>query len=208
MLCQVSRWFSCQAEQSAASGPYQDPPGSRSPADFFKEVFPAKIAMIASQIQPRRCAFAFTFVEAVFTIAVIGIMASLAVSAISNASRDANRIVARQQQAAINEALAAWVMSQTRVGNTAQLQSVSNIRAGYNALSTSSARFSLLLPNSAASDPTARAGFLDQTTADHFLEYTTSTDRLKSASLESAKQYLSLPNWTDGDFPRAELVNE
>ncbi|MDZ4289513.1 MAG: type II secretion system protein, partial [Prosthecobacter sp.] len=151
---------------------------------------------------------AFTFVEAIFTVAIIGIMASLAVSAISNASRDTNRIVARQQQAAVNEALNAWVMSQTRVGNTAQIQSVANIRSTYNALTTTSARFNLLLPNSAASDPSARAGFIDQSTADHFLEYTTSTDKLKTSALEGAKQYLNLPTWVDGDTPQAELVNE
>lgn len=150
----------------------------------------------------------FTFVEAIFTIAIIGIMASLAVSAISNASRDTNRIVARQQQAAVNEALLGWVMSQSRVGNTAQIQSVTNIRNIYNSLTTTSARFNLLLPNVAASDPSARAGFLDQSTADHFLEYTTSTDRLKTSALEGAKQYLNLPTWVDGDSPQAELVNE
>ena len=150
----------------------------------------------------------FTFIEAIFTVAIIGIMASLVVSAMSNASRDANRVVARQQQAAINEALQAWVMSQTRVGNTAQIQSVNNIRSTYNSLSTSSARFNLIIPNPSAADPNARAGFLDQGTADHFLEYTTNTDRLKSASLESAKQYISLPTWVDGEHPKAEIVNE
>lgn len=153
----------------------------------------------------------FTFVEAIFTLAIIGIMASLAISAISNGARDANRVVARQQQAAINEALVAWVMGQMRVrsGNveTAQVQSISNIRATYNVISTTLARFNLLVPNPSSSDPGTRAGYLDKTTADHFLEYTTNTDRLNSAALEGAKQYISLPNWQDGDFPRAELVN-
>ncbi len=151
---------------------------------------------------------AFTFIEAIFTIAIIGIMSSLAVSAISNGSRDANRIVARQQQAAVSEAISAWVMSQTRVGNTAQIQSLANIRSTYNSLATTSARFNLLLPNSAAIDPNARAGFLDTTTSDHFLEYTSSTDRLRTSALEGAKQYLSLPAWQDGDLPRVDLVNE
>ena len=155
-----------------------------------------------------RPARGFTFVEAIFTIAIIGIMASLAVSAISNASRDANRIVARQQQAAVNEALNAWVMSQARVGNSAQIQSVNNIRSAYNALSSTSARFNLLLPNSAAADPNARAGYLDQSTADHFLDYTTGTDRLKTSALEGTKQYINLPTWVDGEAPQAELVNE
>ncbi|HEY1082125.1 MAG TPA: prepilin-type N-terminal cleavage/methylation domain-containing protein, partial [Prosthecobacter sp.] len=74
----------------------------------------------------------FTFVEAVFTIAIIGIMAALAISAISNAARDTNRIVARQQQATVQEALNAWVLSQSRVRtatgqDTAQVQSIDNL---------------------------------------------------------------------------------
>jgi len=157
----------------------------------------------ASRLRP-----GFTFVEAVFTIAIIGIMAALAVSAISNGARDANRIVARQQQAAVQEAVIAWVMGQTRVGSTAQVQSLANIRTSYNTLTTTSARFNLVLPNSTATDVNARAGYLDKATADHFLEYTTSTDRLKTAALEGAKQYLTLPNWQDGEFPKVELVNE
>jgi prepilin-type N-terminal cleavage/methylation domain-containing protein len=150
----------------------------------------------------------FTFVEAIFTIAIIGIMASLVVSAISNASRDANRIVARQQQATINEALQAWVMGQMRATSSAQIQSVSSIRDRYNALTTTSARFNLLLPNPTATDVNNRAGYLDQGTADHFLEYTTNTDRLKSSALEGSKQYLTLPTWAEGESPSAEMVNE
>lgn len=150
----------------------------------------------------------FSFVEAIFTIAIIGIMSSLVVAAISNASRDAHRVMARQQQAAVNSALTAWVMAQTRVGSTAQVRSLESVRTTYNALPTTSARFNLLVPNASSPDPNLRAGFMDQTTADHFLDYTTSTDRLKTAAMDNAKQYLSLPTWQSGDFPRVELVNE
>jgi|UniRef100_UPI003784E5C1 type II secretory pathway pseudopilin PulG len=150
----------------------------------------------------------FSFVEAIFTIAIIGIMSSLVVAAISNASRDAHRVMARQQQAAVNSALTAWVMAQTRVGSTAQVRGLESVRTTYNALPTTSARFNLLVPNASSPDPNLRAGFLDQTTADHFLDYTTGTDRLKTAAMDNAKQYLSLPTWQSGDFPRVELVNE
>lgn len=150
----------------------------------------------------------FSFVEAIFTIAIIGIMSSLVVSAISNASRDAHRVMARQQQASVQSALTAWVMSQSRVGSTAQVRGLEDIRTSYNALGTTSARFNLLVPNPSSPDPSVRVGFLDPTTADHFLDYTTGTDRLKTAALENAKQYLSLPTWQSGDFPRVELVNE
>ncbi len=157
---------------------------------------------------PKLSRAAFTFVEAIFTIAVIGIMSALAISAISNGARDANRIVARQQQAAINEALTTWVMTQTRVGNTAQMRSLNSLRNQYNALGTSLARFNLLVPNPASADVNVRNGYLEKTTADHFLEYTSNTNRLQSKALKGSGQYLTLPNWVDGGFPTVELVNE
>ncbi len=150
----------------------------------------------------------FSFVEAIFTIAIIGIMSSLVVGAISNASRDANRVIARQQQATVFSALTAWVMAQTRTGGTAQVRSLESVRTTYNALGTTMARFNLLVPAPSSPDPSLRAGFLDQTTTDHFMDYTTGSDRLKTAALDNASQYLTLPNWQAGDFPRVDLVNE
>lgn len=159
--------------------------------------------------QPVHRRSAFTFVEAVFTIAIIGIMAALAVSAISNASRDANRIVARQQQAAVQEALLAWVLSQTRVSSTAQVQTINTIRLDYNKnTQTNKARFDKLRPDAANPDPAARAGFLDVTTVQHFDDNTVGTDRIKSAAMIGSKQYLKFPDWTEGDMPRVELVDE
>lgn len=150
----------------------------------------------------------FSFVEAIFTIAIIGIMASLVVAAISNVSTDAHRVMARQQQASLQNALTAWVMAQTRVGSTAQVRSLETIRTSYNAQGTSRARFLLLVPNPTSADPSARAGFLDQTTADHFAEYTTSSEKLLTSALDHSGQYLTLPTWQSGDFPRVEMVNE
>ncbi len=150
----------------------------------------------------------FSFVEAIFTIAIIGIMSSIVVAAISNASRDAHRVMARQQQASVQSALTAWVMAQSRVGNTAQFRSLESVRTTYNALPTTQTRFNLLVPNASSPDPSLRAGFLDQTTADHFVEYTTNPSRLLTAALDNAQQYLSLPDWQSGDFPRVDLVNE
>jgi type II secretory pathway pseudopilin PulG len=149
---------------------------------------------------------AFTFVEAIFTIAVIGIMSALALTAISNGSKDANRIVARQQQAAIQEALNGWVMSQTRVGNTAQIRSLASIQASYNALTTTEARFNLLVPNPNSPDPNQKEGYIDRSTSDHFFAYRESSDKLYSASLKAIKQYLVLSDWATGSFPKVEMV--
>ncbi len=150
----------------------------------------------------------FSFVEAIFTIAIIGIMSSIVVAAISNAARDANRVMSRQQQASVQSALTAWVMAQMRVGTTAQFRSLEDVRNAYNTNSTSLLRFNLLIPNATSPDPTLRAGFLDQTTADHFADYTTNANQLQTASLVNAQQYLSLPDWQSGDFPHVDLVNQ
>ncbi len=150
----------------------------------------------------------FSFVEAIFTIAIIGIMSSIVVAAISNASRDAHRVMARQQQASVQSALTAWVMAQMRVGNTAQFRSLESVRTTYNALASSKLRFNLLIPNPASSDPSLRVGFLDQTTADHFADYTTNANQLQTAALANAQQYLSFADWQIGDFPHVDLVNQ
>lgn len=149
----------------------------------------------------------FSFVEAIFTIAIIGIMSSIVVAAISNASRDAHRVMARQQQAAVQGALTAWVMAQMRVGNTAQFRGLESVRAEYNSKSIQD-RFKLLKPDPTSTDPSTRFGFLDQTTADHFIEYTTNSNQLQTAALYNAQQYLTLPDWQQGDFPRVDLVNQ
>lgn len=147
----------------------------------------------------------FTLVEAVLTLAVIGIMASLVVGAITNASKDAQRIVGRQQQAAVQNAVNAWVMSQTRVGNTSQLMSVNDIRTLYNAQSTAKGKFDTFLAPNAT---TGLGGYLDKTTADHFSAYTTNNQQLKTSALDLARQHLELPTWTAGGFPRVDLVND
>ncbi|WP_397379807.1 type II secretion system protein [Prosthecobacter sp.] len=150
----------------------------------------------------------FSFVEAIFTIAIIGIMSSIVVAAISNASRDAHRVMARQQQAAVQGALTAWVMAQMRVGNTAQYRSLESVRSAYNSVGNSQLRFKLLIPDPTSADPNLRAGFLDQTTADHFADYTSNSNQLQTSALYNAQQYLTLPDWQQGDFPRVDLVNQ
>jgi len=157
---------------------------------------------------PRRREPGFSFVEAIFTIAIIGIMSSIVVAAISNAARDSYRVLSRQQQASVQSALTAWVMAQMRVGNTAQFQSLENVRLSYNAQPTSQARFNLLVPNISSPDPTQRAGFVDQTTADMFSSATTNATQLQTDALYNSQQYLSLPDWQSGDFPHVDLITQ
>jgi prepilin-type N-terminal cleavage/methylation domain-containing protein len=156
------------------------------------------------QVLKRSLQKGFTLTESIITIAIIGVMASLVVSAISNGSRDAQRIVARQQQAALQNAINSWVMSETRVSALSrQVKSIKDIRDAYNAQTTSLGKFSTFL----APDASGIGGFLDKNTADHILEYTTNTDKLKSAALDMARQHLVLQHpWAAGGFPRVDLV--
>lgn len=163
---------------------------------------------------PKRRA-GFSLVEAIFTIAIIGIMASLVISTISNAARDTYRVVARQQQAAVQEALHAWVMSQTRVSGTGgqqtpQVRSLESVRDEYNKLRVTSARFEKLRPDPTNADPNKRAGFLDAATFEHFETYSRGlgTDKIKSAALEGTRQYLSLPDWKEHEEPKVELLDD
>ena len=145
----------------------------------------------------------FTFIEALVTIAILGVMAAILVSAFSSAATDASRMISRQQQAALQGAVNAWVNGDDNRANvinattgTAKLRTVEEIRADYNGRATSLARLNLIAP------------YLDDATKNHFYSYTTDASKIKSEALKSTKQYLSLPTWQSGDFPRVELVNE
>jgi prepilin-type N-terminal cleavage/methylation domain-containing protein len=151
----------------------------------------------------------FSLVEAVLTIAIIGIMSALAVSAISNGSVDASRILARQQQAAIQEALFAWVMSQSRVTvngvETSQLRSIASIQSDYNTLATTDvARFALIAGTAAKN---YEDGFLDQSLVGHIYKNTIGSGPLKTDALIMSSQHIVLPNWTTGGQPSVQIVN-
>jgi len=143
----------------------------------------------------------FSLIEAIFTIAIIGIMSTIVVSAISNASRDANRVVSRQQQATVQSALQSWVLGNMRfVGgaNDGMLRSIEDLRTTYNGTATTAARFQLIAP------PVGE-GYLDPNTRDHFALHSVNSNRLETAALKAAKQHITLPNWQSGEFPRALL---
>lgn len=145
----------------------------------------------------------FTFVEALMTIAILGVMAAVLISAFSSAATDASRMIARQQQAAIQAAVNAWVNGDSNRVNvinatagTGKLRTVEEIRADYNSRLTSLARLNLI------------AGYLDDTTKNHLFSYTTNSGKIKSEALTATKQYIALPDWASGDYPKATLTAE
>lgn len=76
----------------------------------------------------------FTLVEILLVVAVIGIMTSMVIAAITNSSADARLVIARQQQATVQEALNAWIASTNLTG----------ARATYAAATTPSAKMDLI----------------------------------------------------------------
>lgn len=152
--------------------------------------------MTASPSFSSRRKSGFTLTEALLTMAIIGIISSIVVSAMSNAAQDASRMVARQQQAQVQNAVNAWVSGQTRDTTTGQVRSLESIRSDYNSRGTSLARFNLI------------DDYLDETSAEHFTDTTTNSDRVKSEAMVTARQYLTLGTWVSGSYPKVELINE
>jgi prepilin-type N-terminal cleavage/methylation domain-containing protein len=152
--------------------------------------------MTASPPLLSRRSSGFTLTEALLTMAIIGIISSIVVSAMSSAAKDACRMLARQQQAQVQNAVNAWISGQTRDTTTGQVRSLESIRSDYNSRGTSLARFNLI------------SGYLDESTAEHFTDTTTNSDRVKSEAMVNARQYLTLGTWVSGSYPKVELIYE
>ena len=126
-------------------------------------------------------------IEMLIVIAVIGIMSALVISAFSNAAQDTRRVVARQQQAAVQNAVNAWVNS------VSQQQGLAQARTLYNLASSSKGRLQLVQT------------YLDEATLSHFLANTTVDAEVKSAALTKTNQYLLLDTWNANSYPKVEL---
>ncbi len=134
-------------------------------------------------------------------IAIMGLMATILVTSFSNVNADSSRIIARQQQAAIQNAVNAWVNSDTNRVNvinattgTGKLRTIAEIQATYNALTTALARFNLVAP------------YLDNATSSHFTTSTTNSAKINSDALAASKQYIAMPDWTTGSYPQVSLT--
>lgn len=126
-------------------------------------------------------------VEMLIVIAVIGIMSALVISSFSNAAQDTRRVVARQQQAAVQNAVNAWVNS------VSQSQGLGQARNLYNLAGSSKGRLQLVQT------------YLDEATLAHFLANTTNNNEVKSAALSKTSQYLLLDTWDAASYPKVEL---
>jgi len=130
----------------------------------------------------------FTLIELLLVIAIIGVMSSLIITTVANASQDARMVVARQQQVVLQDALNTWIASATSGTNT-----LNTARATYTSASTSLAKLALL------------TNYLHSETYGHLTNYS-SSDQIKSEAMTKAGVYLRFSAWATTNYPIVEMV--
>jgi prepilin-type N-terminal cleavage/methylation domain-containing protein len=119
----------------------------------------------------------FSLVEMLIVIAIIAVLASMVVTAVSNAAFDSSHRIADQQQASLQQALSLWVSS------TASTSSVARARELYNAATTHQAKLNLIAP------------YLDDRTRSHLTDLS-AANRIESDALRRAGRFLTFTPWT------------
>jgi|GEM_PF-2528307 len=141
--------------------------------------------MINSHRQRSR---AFTLIEMLIVLAIIGVLAAIIISQIANATYETRRIVARQQQVVLQTAVSTWIIQSTTT------QPLSAVQTAYNAASDSKARLIMV------------GNYLDTDTYNHLVAQTTDVAKIQSDAMKRAGKWIELPTWAAGSYPRVNLL--
>jgi len=129
-------------------------------------------------------------VELLIVIAIIGVMAAMVVATFSNATQDSREVVAKQQQAVLQEALNAWI---TNESSSAGAGSLSAAKSAYDAAATASAKMALI------------DGYLDDSTASQFTAHASVSNALNSPVMLKTGHYITFSAWSSGSYPKVQL---
>ncbi len=132
---------------------------------------------------------AFSLIELLIVIAIIGVMASMVVAAFSNATQDARRVVVLQQQAVLQEALNTWI---TRASSTAG-GSLSSAQAAYTGASTGE-KLNFIRT------------YLSDATVGHLDPHPGVAGAYRTSEMEKTGKYVAFSAWTAGSYPKVELL--
>jgi len=125
----------------------------------------------------------FTLIEMLLVVAVIGILTSLVISAITNSAADARLVIARQQQATVQEALNAWIAS---TNTTAA-------KAAYTAASDASSKMTLIQK------------YLNTNARWMTTGLTYSSGGLQTENMKSINVTMAFGSWTSSAYPVVTL---
>lgn len=136
----------------------------------------------------RQSRTAFTLIEMLIVLAIIGVLAAIIISQVANATYESRRIVARQQQVVLQTAVSSWIMQSTTT------QPINTVRTAYNAAADSKARLALV------------GSYLDPDVYAHFMAQTTDVTKVQSDAMKRAGKWIELPQWASGSYPRVNLL--
>lgn len=149
-----------------------------------------------SRIENRKFQSAFSLVELLIVIAVIAIMASLVISAFSNASADSRLVLVNQQQAVLQEALNAWISHESS-GTDANGKKLTtdSARTTYTNAATGAAKLALVTPYLADS-PTGGA---------QYSAHASIANAFQTSTMVKTQQYVTFSTWASGSYPKIVL---
>ena len=135
----------------------------------------------------------FTLIELLLVIAIIGILSTLIITTVSNASTDARTVVARQQQITLQDALNAWVAA-TSSGRADSNSLPNTLQTARTAYSNASPKLALL------------SNYLDPSTYSHLTNYSTNNqNQIKSDAMNKIGVHLEFTNTWTTNYP---IVNQ
>lgn len=132
---------------------------------------------------------AFTLIEMLLVVAIIGVMSSLIIAAISNSAADARLVIARQQQAVVQEALNAWISAQS-----AGTAGIPGAKSSYTAAGTALAKLALV------------QNYLEPGTYEHFTNFSTGDSAVQSDAMAKIGVSLVFSAWNSSNaYPRVNM---
>ena len=129
---------------------------------------------------------AFSLVELLIVIAVIGIMSALILTSINNAAQDSRLAIARQQQVVLQAALNTWINSPT---NT----TLADAKLAYNNEATSVAKLQLVRE------------YLQNDTFEQF-NANSANEQIRSSVMIKAGVHLTFSAWSATNTPTVNMM--